>query len=94
MQHLRFLGFATIVVWALTFLVSLSMMWHRTWMEGDPPSEIATGALHAVSVVVGVALGLSLLAPGTRRTLNGAQLASFGIAGGLAAVSISLFLKT
>ena len=93
MQRFRWFGFLVIALWATTLLTSLSMMWHREWMEGDPPSEIAVGLLHAAAVIGGVGLGGSLLASNVRQTLSGAQVASFGIAGGLAAVSISLFLK-
>ena len=92
MQRLRFLGFATIAIWGLTLLVSLSMMWHREWMEGDPPSEIAVGLLHALAAVVGVGLGGALLVPRVRQALSRAQCASFGIAFGLAVVSISSFV--
>ena len=93
MQRLRHLGFATIAMWGLSFFVSLSMMWHREWMEGDPPSEIAVGSLHFAAVLLGVGLGAALLVPRVRRSLSWTQSASFGIACGLAALSISSFLK-
>ncbi|MEM7413494.1 MAG: hypothetical protein AAF430_24895 [Myxococcota bacterium] len=93
MQRFGWLGVAVIGVWVATLLTSLSMMWDRTWMEGNPPSELATGGLHGLAVIAGLGLGGSLLARAVRRELSRAQTLSFAVAFGLSATSVALFLK-
>ncbi|MEM1437244.1 MAG: hypothetical protein AAGG11_24575 [Pseudomonadota bacterium] len=70
-MKLQWLGLATAVVWLSTLLISLSMMWHRDWMDGDPALELLTGAVFSLATIVGLSLGPALCIPGIRRRVAG-----------------------
>lgn len=92
MQHFfRWIGYAMIAIWIVTFLTSLTMMWHREWMESDPLSELITGGVHLAAVVTGAGLGVLLFVPGVRHILSPVQMGSYVIGFALALVSARLY---
>ncbi len=70
-MKVQWLGLLTAVAWVSTLLVSLSMMWHREWMEGDPPLELLTAIVFSSATVIGLTLGPLLCLPLIRQRVTG-----------------------